>query len=150
MSKITEKILEFMEQEAYKPITEDELSIIFNMDKKDTKIFHSILETMEKEGLIVKTRKNTYGVPEKMNLVVGKLQGHPKGYGFIIPDDENLEDAFVPAENLNGAMNNDRVIGRITRESHKDKKVEAEIIRILSRANDKVVEHLKRALILDL
>ena len=139
MSKITEKILDFMKQEAYKPITEDELADIFNMNKKDIKEFHSVLESMEKEGLIVKTRKNTYGVPEKMNLVVGKLQGHPKGYGFIIPDDETMEDVFVPAENLNGAMNNDRVVGRVTRESHKDKKVEAEIIRILSRANDKIV-----------
>ena len=139
MSKITEKILDFMKQEAYKPITEDELADIFNMNKKDIKEFHSVLESMEKEGLIVKTRKNTYGVPEKMNLIVGKLQGHPKGFGFIIPDDEDLEDVFVPAENLNGAMNNDRVVGRITRESHKDKKFEAEIIRILNRANDKIV-----------
>lgn len=139
MKKIKENIINFMREEAYKPMTEEELAIIFDIPRKEIGHFYSLLDEMENEGLIVKTRKNRYGVPERMNLVVGKLQGHSKGYGFIIPDNQNAPDVYISAENINGAMNNDRVVARITKQSVNGKKIEGEVIRILERANKKVV-----------
>ncbi|WP_035378577.1 ribonuclease R [Fervidicella metallireducens] len=139
MKKIKENIISFMREEAYKPMTEEELAIIFDVPRKDIGHFYSLLDEMENEGLIVKTRKNRYGVPERMNLVVGKLQGHSKGYGFIIPDNQNAPDVYISAENINGAMNNDRVVARITKQSVNGKKIEGEVIRILERANKKIV-----------
>jgi ribonuclease R len=37
------------------------------------------------------------------------LQGNAKGFGFFIPD-KGEEDVFISAENLNGAMHNDRIL----------------------------------------
>lgn len=136
---IKEKILAFMKEEAYKPMLLEELAIIFDVHKNEMKEFSDILEEMEAEGLIMKTRKNKYGVPERMNLVVGKLQGHSKGFGFVIPENTELKDVYIPAENLNGSMNNDKVIARITKENIPGKKIEGEIIRILKHANIRVV-----------
>lgn len=136
---IKEKILAFMREEAYKPMMLEELALIFDINKNEWKEFSRVLEEMEAEGLIMKTRKNKYGVPERMNLVVGKLQGHPKGFGFVIPENTELADVYIPAENLNGAMNNDKVIARINKENIPGKKIEGEIIRILKRANTRVV-----------
>lgn len=136
---IKEKILAFMREEAYKPMMLEELAIIFDIKKSDWKDFSKVLEEMESEGLIMKTRKNKYGVPERMNLIVGKLQGHPKGFGFVIPENTELKDVYIPAENLNGAMNNDKVIARISKENIPGKKLEGEIIRIIKRANSRVV-----------
>ncbi|MCX7884604.1 MAG: ribonuclease R [Caloramator sp.] len=139
MSIIKDKILAFMKEEAYKPMTAEELSNIFDVSIKELKTFYKLLDEMEEEGYVVKTRKNRYGVPEKMNLVVGKLQGNPKGFGFLIPDDVRIEDIYVSGENMNGAMNNDRVIVKILKERTANKRVEGEVIRILKRANNKVV-----------
>lgn len=136
---IKDKILAFMREEAYKPMLLEELAIIFDLNKKEWKDFSKILEDMETEGLIMKTRKNKYGIPERMNLIVGKLQGHSKGFGFVIPENAELKDVYIPAENLNGAMNNDKVIARITKENIPGKKIEGEIIRILKRANTTIV-----------
>lgn len=136
---IKDKILAFMREEAYKPMLLEELAIIFDINKKEWKDFSHILEDMEAEGLIMKTRKNKYGIPERMNLVVGKLQGHSKGFGFVIPENSELKDVYIPAENLNGAMNNDKVIARITKENIPGKKIEGEIIRILKHANTRIV-----------
>ena len=47
------------------------------------------------EGYIVRTRSNRYGVPEKMNLVKGKVQGHAKGFAFILPELEGEKDVYV-------------------------------------------------------
>ncbi|WP_027308953.1 ribonuclease R [Caloramator sp. ALD01] len=145
MSLIKEKILAFMREEAYKPMTAEELALIFDIDKKEWQKFYKILDDMEQDGQIIKTRKERYGIPERMNLVVGRLQGHSKGYGFVIPDKEGEPDIFIPAEGINGAMHNDRVIARITRAAIKDKRVEGEIIRILERANKRIVGRFEKS-----
>lgn len=139
MNKIQENIINFMREEAYKPMKAEELAIIFDVHKDEWTQFYKVLEEMEAEGFVIKTRKDRFGVPERMGLVIGRLQGHQKGYGFVIPDVEGVNDLFIPAENMNGAMNNDRVIAKIVREGVAGKRTEGEIIRILKRANSKIV-----------
>lgn len=139
MSKIKESILEFLRRESYRPMSAEELAKAFQIDRKQIGEFLSIIDEMEEEGLIFKTSKEKYGLPEKMNLVIGKLQGHQKGFGFVIPDDEKLMDVFIPAENINGAMHNDRVVARIVKAATPTKTAEGEIIKIIKRANTRVV-----------
>lgn len=139
MSKIKESILDFLRRESYRPMSAEELAKAFQIDRKQIGEFLSIIDEMEEEGLIFKTSKEKYGLPEKMNLVIGKLQGHQKGFGFVIPDDEKLMDIFIPAENINGAMHNDRVVARIIKAATPTKTAEGEIIKILKRANTRVV-----------
>ncbi len=134
-----ERIVEFMRESAYNPMLEEELAKALELSKEDKKQFSNLLDEMEREGLIIKTRKKRYGVPELMGLVVGRLQGNAKGFGFVIPDVPNMEDVFIPANSMNGAMNNDRVIARVNNVNTKTKKSEGEIIRILVRANKEVV-----------
>ena len=109
------------------------------MFPKAMRDFENLLMELEQEGSIFKTHKNRYGVPERMNLIVGYLQGNERGYGFVIPDDANIRDIFISSENLNGAMHKDRVIARINKKVIGDKRAEGEIIRIIKRANDTVV-----------
>lgn len=135
---IQDTLISFMREQAYKPMDARELSRIFDIKKSEFDEFQKILDCMEKDGLIVKTRTEHYGVPERMGLVVGKLQGHQKGFGFLIPDEER-PDIFIPSSNMNGAMHNDRVIGKILREENNGKKCEGEIIRIIERGNKTVI-----------
>lgn len=131
---IRDDLVSFMKEQAYKPMDIHELERVFDIGKDETKEFGKVLKSMEKEGTIVKTRTEHYGVPERMGLVVGKLQAHQKGYGFVIPEFER-PDIFIPASNMNGAMNGDRVIAKILKEEDGGRKCEGEIIRILERAN---------------
>ena len=39
---------------------------------------------MEEKGLVIRTRSNRYGLPEKMNLIRGKLIGHARGFAFVV------------------------------------------------------------------
>ena len=138
MNKIKDSILEFMKQDAYKPMLSDEIASAFQVDRGQYREFNRVLQEMEKEGLVFKTKKDKYGLPDKMNLITGRLQGNPKGFGFIIQDNSD-EDIYVAAENMNGAMNNDRVAARIKKKSSKDRSLEGEIIKILERANKHIV-----------
>jgi ribonuclease R len=126
MEERKQRIIEFMKQAAYKPLLFDELAIVLDVPKEDRELFRSVLDELEIEGRIFKTKKNRYGVPERMNLVVGKLQGNEKGYAFVIPDDENIKDVFISADDMNGAMHNDRVVARVNRGMAAGKKAEGE------------------------
>ncbi|MBC2582311.1 ribonuclease R [Clostridium sp. DJ247] len=135
---IREVLVDFMREQAYKPMNLQELERVFDIKKTERKDFEKILNDMEKEGQIVKTRTEYYGIPDKMGLVVGRLQGHIKGFGFVIAETDR-PDVFVPSSYMNGAMHGDKVVVKITREENMGKKCEGEIIRILERANKRVI-----------
>lgn len=134
-----EKLLSFMREGAYKPLKIEELTQALGVDeKKEIKRFHKLLGEMEQEGKIIRTRYGRYGIPEKMNLLVGKLQGNQAGFGFIIPDNQALRDLFIPANQMNGAMHGDHVVARIL-QGGGGKNSEGEIIRILKRRSNLIV-----------
>lgn len=129
-----ERIVAFMREEAYKPLLLKELVMILDVPKSDIDLFNQIIAELEYEGRIFKTHANRYGIPTRLNLVTGRIQGHERGFGFVIPDDEG-EDVFIPAESLNGAMHGDKVVARVNKKSSSDRRMEGEILRVLKRAN---------------
>ncbi|KAA8675468.1 ribonuclease R [Clostridium sp. HV4-5-A1G] len=135
---IKEAIINFMKEQAYKPMTVKELRKVFCIKKSEIEDFKKIVDQLEKEGSVIRTRTNRYGLPDKMGLVTGRFQGHQKGYGFVIPDNERM-DVFVSSSFLNGAMNGDKVVVKVTKEENNGKKCEGEIIRILERANKTII-----------
>src|SRR3954464_13660798 len=107
-----------MKDEAYKPLTVQELEAAFGIaDSSDFKEFVKALVQMEEKGLVVRTRSNRYGLPQKMNLIRGKLTGHAKGFAFVIPDEPGIDDIFIPPNETNTAMHGDTVLARISSES---------------------------------
>ncbi len=135
---IKEMVLDFMRSSSYAPMTAEELLYALEGKCSATKFWQELLE-LEKNGNIIKTRFETYGLPEKMGLVTGRFQLTSKGFGFVIPDNKgDKPDVFIPPYALNGAMNNDRVMARMSSDT-RGKKPEGEIIRIITRANNKIV-----------
>ena len=84
MEEKIERILTYMKDEAYKPLTVQELEQVFGIeDSTDFKEFVKTLVSMEEKGLVVRTRSNRYGLPEKMNLVRGKMTGHARALPLL-------------------------------------------------------------------
>ncbi|MDD3298991.1 MAG: ribonuclease R [Bacillota bacterium] len=137
--QFNKKILEFMKEKAYNPMTAKELADRLEIGQPEMSAFLETLRELEREGEVIRTRKKRYGIPEKMDLVAGRLQCHQKGFGFLLPRDEMYEDVYIPADGINGAMHNDRVIAKIVKGKAEGGKTEGEIIRILERANKRVV-----------
>lgn len=136
---IKQTLLSFMREEAYRPMDIQELVSVFDISPDEYKSFKKVLKAMEKEGLIVRTKKDKFGVPERLGLVSGKLEVHQKGFGFLLPDTEGEKDVFIPSSSMNGAMNGDKVLVQITREDINGKKREGEVEEVLERANKKII-----------
>ncbi|MBA2875719.1 ribonuclease R [Thermaerobacillus caldiproteolyticus] len=136
---LVDRILAFMRDEAYKPLTVQELEEVFGItDAAEFKEFVKALVAMEEQGLVVRTRSNRYGVPEKMNLVRGKVTGHAKGFAFVVPEDPTLDDIFIPPSELKNAMHGDTVLVRVSSQASGARK-EGTIVRILERGVTEVV-----------
>ena len=135
--------MEFMRRSSYAPLTAEdlieEIPITGNLNN-----FWQDLKELQENGEIIKTRFGTFGLPERMGLVVGRFQLTSKGFGFVIPDNKGERpDVFIPPRLLNGAMNNDRVMARVEKGGGNKNKPEGEIIRIITHANNKIVGTFK-------
>ena len=143
---LKDKIMAFMQRESYAPMTAEEMIFAIPVKEEPMHEFWDAILDLEQDGYIVKTRFDTYGLPEKMGLVAGRFQLSSKGFGFLIPDNKgNKPDVFIPPRKLHGAMNNDRVMARV--DSHAPgRRPEGEIIRIIKHANSRIVGVFKRTM----
>ena len=135
-----EEIVVYMEHQAVRPLSEEELAEVFAVDTVEALVqLKGLLKELENDGTLVLSRKNRYGRPAQFNLLIGKISRHPKGFGFLMQEDADADDIFIPASELKGAMNGDRVIVRIKREATAKSRAEGEVIRILQRNVQQIV-----------
>ncbi len=138
----SEQILQLMERED-RPLLVREILRHLGVKGESRRTARELLKDLGEEGKVVRIRGNRYGLPLKMNLIVGKVKCHPDGYGFVIPEAEGEEDIFVSPRNLKEAMHGDRVVARV--ESVRKKGREGRVIRILERRFHKVVGKFVKA-----
>ncbi|MDI3518999.1 MAG: ribonuclease [Caldanaerobacter sp.] len=136
--KIKERLLQLLREEDYKPSKIEEIMDMLHIDYNQRKILEATLKEMEKEGLVFKTKRGKYALPERLGLVRGRIDGHPRGYGFLIPEEQGIKDIFIPISGMNGAMDGDLVLVRVI-EGAEGKSQEGEVIKILKRANTTIV-----------
>ncbi|MFD1386996.1 ribonuclease R [Oceanobacillus oncorhynchi subsp. oncorhynchi] len=130
-----ERILDYIKENSTKPLSVQELEEALALENaEEFKELVVSLNELELEGDLVRTRKNRFGLPDKMNLVKGTLQMHAKGFAFLIPEDEDQTDVYIHANDMGSAMNKDKVLVRLEKKDTEDTRPEGKVIRILERA----------------
>ena len=120
------------------------------MNRDDLPLLDQTLSALEREGRIVRVRRDHYILPESADLFTGKLQIHAGGSGHVLADQEGGKDLFVSADNLGTALNGDRVVARLIHQPRfhgrprRDGRQEGRIIRVVERAGTPVVGTLRK------
>ena len=129
------RLMSLLQDKVDHPATIPELLQVLRVPKEYLVSFKRQIEKLVVDGQLVRIRGDRYGVPGRMNLVVGRVATHPRGFGFVVPDrplDDVKGDVFIAGANLNQAIHGDRVVARI--EHYRDgDRAEGRIVRILER-----------------
>ena len=123
------------------PATSRELMQRLRVPREQRVTLRRRLAGLVERGALIKIRGNRYGLPDRMRLVTGRVQVHPRGFGFVTPDypvDGLTGDLYIAGANLNQAMHGDRVVARVERQRDPDR-AEGQIVRILERATAQLV-----------
>jgi ribonuclease R len=133
-------LLRLIRDRVHHPATAKELAQLLRIPREERTAFRRQLKALVTNGELLQIRGNRFGIPEKMDLVVGRLQTNPGGFGFVVPEHAepgDRKDIYIAASNLTEAMHGDRVVARVERDTPKG--LEGRIIRILERAQDTIV-----------
>lgn len=137
MSIKKKDLLKFLSEDLGRPASLKDIRGRFGVCKSGRASLLTLLNSMVTSGEIVRIKGGNYGVPAKMNLVTGRLQMHPDGFGFVLPD-EGGEDVFVRAKGVDSAMHGDHVVARVEGQKPGGKR-DGSIIRIIERAHKTLV-----------
>jgi ribonuclease R len=135
-----EQILKLMREKVTHPATPRELLRTLKIPREERASFRRCIKALVSTGELVQTKAARVGLPDKMDLVVGRLETHLGGFGFVIPDktEDASPDVYVSSANIKEAMHGDRVLARIERKTYEGR-LEGRIIRILERGSSTIV-----------
>jgi ribonuclease R len=95
------------------------------------------LRELCRQGRLVRLKKNHHALPDRQNLVTGRIHAHPDGYGFLIPDDKDTDDLYINRREMRRVMHGDRVMARNERKPRGGS--EAHVVQVLERAQKRLV-----------
>src|SRR5262245_55367047 len=123
------------------PLSDAELAKRLAIKPDEREAFDRRLAAMEREAQILRNRKGAILVAQKLHLVAGRVEGHPDGYGFVVP--EAGEDLYLGPHEMRKVLHGDRVTARESGVDRRGRK-EAKIVEVIERVNARVVGKLRR------
>ncbi len=120
------------------PSTLDDLAAHFRLrTEEELEGLRRRLKAMERDGQLMRTRRNTYALTSQLDVVAGRVLGHRDGFGFLIPDDSS-PDLFLSERQMQQVFTDDRVLVSVLQSSGRRKR-EGRIVDILERNTHSLV-----------
>lgn len=136
------KIINLLQNSRQASLTLKQIIAGLGMEQQDKSILRDELKKMGEEGLLIKTEGGRYGLPERLDILTGVLQGHRRGFAFLRPEQER-EDVFISSKNLHDAAHGDRVLVKLNQKKSRRRR-EGTVIGILRRGQSRLVGTLHR------
>lgn len=137
VTSIKEKILNFFLLQPRHRLTPEEIFKGLGATAEDLQSVTESLKELSREGKIVRLRKNHFALPGMQNYVAGRVQAHPDGYGFLIPEEKGREDIYLSRREMRRGMHGDRVMVRLERKRKGE--TEAHIVQVLERGQKRLL-----------
>ncbi|MCS7195241.1 MAG: ribonuclease R, partial [Meiothermus sp.] len=135
-----EQIYEFLKKRPDKRHSLREVVRGLGLDKEEAR---AALELLVAEGKVLEPRRKLYELPKVRaeKGLKGRLQAHPAGFAFVLPEDPNLPDLYIPKGHLGGAWHGDLVRAE-ARPPGRDGRPWGVVVAVLERATHQVVGRL--------
>ncbi|HCA26391.1 MAG TPA: ribonuclease R [Betaproteobacteria bacterium] len=122
------------------PVRGEGLVELLDIGEEELDFFHRRLRAMERDGQIMRNRKNALCIVDKLDLIKGRVEGHADGFGFLAPDDGS-SDLFLSPKEMRQVLHGDIVMARESGMDRRGRR-EGRIVEVLERANRRVIGRL--------
>jgi len=119
------------------PLEFGRLAELLDVQPFEVESFQRRLGAMAREAQLMQNRRGDWLIPDKADLVRGRIAGHADGFGFLIPD-EGGADLFLSAKEMDKVLHGDKAIARVIGVDRKGRP-EGKIVEVTERANRFVV-----------
>ena len=131
-----EFICQVLEQEG-RPVSLGHIAGLLGIRENELALFQRRLGAMARDGQLMQNRRDEWCLPTKLDLIRGRVEGHPDGFGFVVPD-EGGEDLFLSPKEMHQVLHGDKVLVRISGVDRRGRP-EGKIVEVLERGLKKVV-----------
>jgi ribonuclease R len=135
--RVRQRILALFAQKPKTRFTPAEILRRAGFSRDDLQVVVDSLRDLTRAGQLVRLKRNHYTLPDAQNLVVGRVQAHPDGFGFLVPDDPRAGDLYLNRREMRRVMHGDRVLVRVDRKKRGG--MEVHVAQILERGQKKLI-----------
>ena len=135
-------ILELLNDPIYVPMKAKELAAFLDVPKDKREELYKVLDLLYIDGSVMITNSLKYQKPAS-NYAVGRFRATKKSFGFVVREGE-ADDIYIPAGRCNAAMDGDLVCVIIDCKGRRGKNAEGHVLRIIKRANQKIVGYYRK------
>lgn len=133
-----ELLLEIITQQAAPVNLKHMLAELNYSDAEQIEGLRRRLSAMVRDGQIFKNRRDGFMSFEHMDLVKGRVQAHPDGFGFLIPEDGS-KDVFLHNKQMDKLLNGDIIAVKIFQFEGRKSRPEGELVKIIQRAHTTII-----------
>jgi ribonuclease R len=109
-------------------------------EEEDLVALQRRLGAMERDGQLLRNRKQAYCIVNRRDLIAGRVIGHQDGFGFVRPDDGG-DDLYLYPKDMKSLFHGDRVVVRVSGRDRRGR-LEGAVVEILERKTKNVVGRL--------
>jgi ribonuclease R len=122
------------------PLPLPELAQRLDVAPRDEAAFATRIAELVRLGDVLRNRKGDVCLTAKLDLVTGTVQGHPDGFGFLVPD-AGGGDLYLSSREMHKVLHGDRAAAKVVGLDRRGRP-EGEIVEVLERANRDIVGRL--------
>jgi ribonuclease R len=119
------------------PLPLAELTARLHVRGREREAFAERIEELVRRGDVLQNRKGELCLTAKLDLVTGTVQGHPDGFGFLVPDGDG-PDLFLSPREMHKVLHGDRAAAKVSGMDRRGRP-EGEIVEVLLHANREIV-----------
>ena len=123
--------------EAGCPVDADAFAEQLQITDDERELFQRRLGAMQRDGQLMLNRKRLLCLPDKLDLIKGRVEGHPDGFGFVSPEDGG-DDLFLSPKEMHRVLHGDKVLVRVAGFDRRGRR-EGKIVEVLEHVNQFVV-----------
>jgi ribonuclease R len=133
------QVLQLLQSTGQQQYTMKRLIQHFGVPVEERPAFRDVIRAMVARGKLVLVHGTRYALPQRADTLAGVVRRHADGYGFVVPDDAQENNIYLPRRAMQGVMHGDRVLVRLETRQQYGERRSGRVVQVLERGQREVV-----------